>query len=140
MATPNGLIAGVKIILSVNGVPVGCSKDAKLTMDMALLEASCKESNGSREVTLGDFSWEMSTENLFKLGSAVSMVTFFNLLKNRTVFDVSWGLNLAGDQVFTGQAVCNHLEGDAPNSDTASFAATITGTGDLILTTLASPY
>jgi hypothetical protein len=140
MASPAGIVAGKNIILSLNGVPIGCSTSAKISMDKALLEASCKESNGSREVTLGDFSWEMSTENIFKLGNAVTIFTLFNLLKGDTVFDVSWGTNLTGDQVFYGRAVCNHLEGDGPVSDNASFAATFTGTGDLILTTLASPY
>lgn len=140
MATANGLVAGKNIVLSLNGVPIGCSTDAKVTMDKALLEASCKESNGSREVTLGDFSWEMSTENLFKIGNAVTMFTLFNLLKSDTVFDVAWGTNKAGDQIFYGRAVCNHLEADGPVADNTTFSATFTGTGDLILTTLASPY
>jgi hypothetical protein len=140
MPSPNGLVAGKNIILSLNGVAIGCSTSAKITMDKALLEASCKESNGAREVALGDFSWEMSTENLYKIGNAVTIITLFNLLKSDTVFDVAWGTNVTGDQIFYGRAVCNHLEGDGPVSDNASFAATFTGTGDLILTTLASPY
>jgi len=140
MATPSGIVSGKNIIFSVNGVAVGCSKDAKVTCDRALLEASCKESSGSREVTLGDFSWEMSTENIFKIGSARSWADFYGYLRDATVIQVSWGTNLAGDQIFTGQAYCNHFEADGPVSDVASFSATLTGTGALILSTLASPY
>lgn len=140
MATANGVVPGKNIIFSVDGVAVGCSKDAKITMDRAVLEASCKESAGTKEVTLGNFSWEMSTENIYKIGSAVNLITLFNLLKNGTKVNVSWGTNLTGDQIFTGQAYCNKLDASGPVADNAGFSASFTGTGDLILSTLASPY
>ena len=82
----------------------------------------------------------MSTENIYKIGSAVNLTTLFNILKSGTKVEASWGTNETGDQIFTGEAYCNKLDASGPTSDNAGFSANFTGTGDLLLTTLASPY
>lgn len=139
MATATGPVAGVDILFSVDGVPVLCAKSSTLNVTRAQIDATCKQSGGSTESALGAMSWGGSTENVFYVGSDVSWEDFFNLILNKTKFEMSFGTNVTGDKVFRGDAFITNYSVTASDTDMGTFSADFVGTGALTLFTLTEP-
>lgn len=139
MATPAGAVAGIDVVFSVDGQPVGCAKTTTLNVSRAELSTTCKQSGGTEEISLGALSWGGSGENIMLIGSDVDWEDFYNLLLNKTKFEMSFGTNQTGDKVFRGDAYLTTYTLTAGDSDMATFSYDFKGTGPLTFFTLTEP-
>ena len=138
MAT-NGVINGTLFGVYAAGTKVGYATSASISMNHNLRDTSTKESAGWREQMEGQRDWEVSVEGMLLFvdssGGAISSLTadelYTNYIATRASFALKFSTEVTADLRWTGTAWMTSLSADAPNEDSTTWSATVSGTGAL---------
>jgi TP901-1 family phage major tail protein len=124
-------INGTLYLVDIDGVTVGSTTNASITINQDLPETTTKGSGGWREVLAGLRSWEGSFEGLYDPTDTYDVKSLADEIVNRSSFTVVFDSSTAGDVDFTGTAYLSNVEFSAEMESPVSFSASFTGDGTL---------
>jgi len=129
MAT-TGIVEGNSLLLYMDGNPIVCTTDASFDFSREIIEATCKDNNGARQIKLGGTSGTFSVSGLWKFDGAYQIDDLSDAFLAGTLLTAHWGTNVVGDFFFEASVYITNLSGSSPVNDNVSFDATfeITGT------------
>ena len=129
MAT-TGIVEGNSLLLYMEGNPIVCTTEASFSFSRELIEATCKDNDGARQITLGGTSGNFSVSGLWKFDGAYQIEDLATAFLAGTQLTARWTTNVAGDFYFEAEVYITELSGAANVNDNVTFSATfeITGT------------
>ena len=137
MAT-QGIFNGSLLVVKVGGVAVAHSTSCSLSVSTDLPDATTKDSGGWAAQIQGLRSWSVSTDGLAVIESAaagVNVEDLFSSVSSRTDVTLTFSTFVSGDKIWTGTAAVESLDFTGDMESPATYSASFTGTGALVMTT-----
>jgi TP901-1 family phage major tail protein len=137
MAT-TGVFNGTLLVVKIGGVAVAHSTACSLSVSTDLPDASTKDSGGWAAQIQGQRSWSVSTDGLAVIESAaagINVEDLFSSVSSRTDVTLTFSTFVSGDKIWTGTAAVESLDFTGDMESPATFSASFTGTGALVMTT-----
>lgn len=137
MAT-QGVFNGTLLVVKVGGVAIAHSTSCSLSVSVDLPEATTKDSGGWAQQIQGVRSWSVSTDGLAVIESAaagINVEDLFSSISSRTDVTLTFSTFVSGDKIWTGSAAVESLDFTGDMESPATFSASFTGTGALVMTT-----
>jgi predicted secreted protein len=122
---------GDKMLVVVNGVPIGATRSFTLTVNRSNIETTTKDSNGSVERIAGTTDWNVSFDGLLDPSSTFSAEEVFDMLYSATNAYLEMAVIEGGGLVFRGDALANNLTITAPQGDAISVSGGFDADGPL---------
>lgn len=120
-------INGTDLVLKVETNAVAHTTSASLSIEMATIDVSSKDSSGNQEVIGGQKSSTIDFEGLTDFASSgYGIDDLFDLLDNRT--EIDWILGIDNGANFNGKGFITSLSLDSPMEDATTYSGTITVT------------
>lgn len=129
------------VIYAFNGVVIGCSTSADLTVSRAIDPATCGASGGWAQGSPGLKSWASTVNAYYRqfddndTGAHVSAEDVFDLLDDGSEIDVEYGVNTSGTKRFKGKAFLSEFKLSRPDSGNVTWSASLVGNGAIALVT-----
>jgi len=137
MATA-GIFNGTLLVVKIGGVAVAHSTSCSLSVSTDLPDSTTKDSGGWAQQIQGLRSWSVSTDGLAVIESAaagVNVEDLFSSIGSRTDVALTFSTFVSGDKIWTGTAQVESLDFSGDMESPATFSASFTGTGALVMTT-----
>jgi TP901-1 family phage major tail protein len=137
MATA-GIFNGTLLVVKIGGVAVAHSTSCSLSVSTDLPDSTTKDSGGWAQQIQGLRSWSVSTDGLAVIESAaagVNVEDIFSSIGSRTDVSLTFSTFVSGDKIWTGTAQVESLDFSGDMESPATFSASFTGTGALVMTT-----
>ena len=135
MAFPNRIVEGGDILLSVNGVDIGCATTHSIEINTETRDTSCKGSGNWGSMDYSRFNWSGSADVLFNLdesGVYTRYKDIYNLMLAKEIITISSKYTIGSDTFEqTGQAIVTSLPLNAPDKENATFSISFEGVGAL---------
>src|SRR5687768_3340629 len=103
MAKTTGKINGTLILVDAEGVTIGCSTNATLTITNERLETTCKDDGGAKTYEPGSQDWSLEVEGLVKYDTASNFSLVAAAAKDQTIITWSMSTSNEDDPVFSGE-------------------------------------
>lgn len=121
----------------VDGVKVGYSTNASISIEMGTRDVTTKDSDKYVENLEGLISWSASGDFIFAEDATEGFEELFDDVDNRRTVTFLWSTNVSGDVTLGGNAYVTSLNRTAGiDSDTETFSASFTGAGTLTKSTV----
>lgn len=136
-------LKGTGLIITVDGNPIGFTKSFTLDLNVAIADASTRDSAGDTEGIPGRRSGGMSFEGVIDTTTLAdgNTVGFSDLVTegyvNRATFTLVWGTGEVGTQILTVDAHLTSLSSSAPDEEAVTFSGNFQFTGAVVPTTVA---
>ena len=118
--------------------PLAHTTSASLSLEVASIDISSKDSSGNQEVIGGQKTATLDFEGLTDFASSgYGIDDLFALVDNRYKIDWTMGTESGGDATapkFSGEGFITSLTLDAPMEDATTYSGTITVTGGVTFT------
>jgi TP901-1 family phage major tail protein len=137
MAT-QGIFNGTLLVVKLGGVAFAHSTSCSLSVSTDLPDSTTKDSSGWAQQIQGLRSWSVSTDGLAVIESAAALVNvedIFSSISSRTDVTLTFSTFVSGDKIWTGTAQVESLDFTGDMESPATFSASFTGTGALVMTT-----
>ena len=137
MATA-GIFNGTLLVVKVGGVAVAHSTSCSLSVSTDLPDSTTKDSGGWAAQIQGLRSWSVSTDGLAVIESAaagINVEDLFSSIASRTDVTLTFSTFVSGDKIWTGSAAVESLDFTGDMESPATYSASFTGTGALVMTT-----
>jgi predicted secreted protein len=129
MATVS-VINSTKLRIYVNGVALGHSNDASITIQHSPRDITTKDSAGWRELLEGLRQGSFSSGALLAHDAANGVTQLFTAMENRSKVTIRFSTEENGDKFFQAQAYITSLEQNSPSQeDNASYTVSGEFTG-----------
>ena len=135
MAT-NTKINGDDMLIYADGVAVGHSIDASMSVSMDNPDSTTKDSSRWAEHIHGDRSWEVSGSGLVVPASSMNATEVVDFILNASDVHIRYSTGTAGDIEWRGQVSVSSCSVSAPHNSAMGFDFTFTGTGALTKVTI----
>lgn len=120
-------INGTDLIISVGGTAVAHTTSASLSVEMATIDVSSKDSAGVQELLGGQISASLDFEGLTDFSGSVAIDDLLTDLQAREA--ISWTLADTAGNTFSGSGFVTSISLDAPMEDAATFSGSIAVSG-----------
>jgi predicted secreted protein len=130
-----GVFNATNLIVLIDGVAVGHTTSAELSIEADLPDATTKDSAGWAEHIQGLRSWSVSVDGLVAYDGSYPSQTVADLIINRTSVVLQFTTEVTGDTYWTGSASLQGQTISAEMESPASFSASFTGNGALTTAT-----
>lgn len=137
MATA-GIFNGTLLVVKVGGIAFAHSTSCSLSVSTDLPDASTKDSQGWAAQIQGQRSWSVSTDGLAVIEASAALINvedLFSSISSRTDVTLTFSTFVSGDKIWTGVAQIESLDFTGDMESPATFSASFTGTGPLVMTT-----
>jgi TP901-1 family phage major tail protein len=137
MAT-SGVFNGTLLVVKIGGVAFAHSTSCSLSVSTDLPDASTKDSAGWAAQIQGQRSWSVSTDGLAVIEASAALINvedLFSSISSRTDVTLTFSTFVSGDKIWTGVAQIESLDFTGDMESPATFSASFTGTGALVMTT-----
>ncbi len=135
------ILNGNQLLVFLNNVAIGCTDSCTLSASKEVIEATCKDNNGARQVLSGSLSWTVSGSGLWDLDSTLGPDEIFDQLKSGAQVGIkvavtnTSGTEVVGTTHYRGYARCTQWEVTGPLNGASTYSFTFEGDGDLIRST-----
>ena len=148
--TNTDIIKGSKLMVFLNGTPIGFATSHSLSMTTNTSEISTKDHGDFPSVIAQNISWEVTAENLYSQAGESTYMTAMKTLQPVTIvfaeasnysnsqaqgatpMDSTNGQEWAvGTKIAEGNALITSFSINAPAGDNATMSVTFTGQGEL---------
>lgn len=126
-----GVFNATNLIVLIDGVAVGHTTSAELSVEADLPDATTKDSSGWAEHIKGTRSWGVSVDGLVAYDGSYPSQTLLDLILNRTSVTLQFTTQETGDTYWTGTASLQSDTISAEMESPASFSGSFTGNGAL---------
>jgi predicted secreted protein len=133
-----GIFNGTNLVVLVGTEVVAHSTSCSLSVSTDLPDSTTKDSSGWAQQIQGLRSWSVSTDGLAVIESAaagVNVEDLFSSVSSRTDVTLTFSTFVSGDKIWTGTAAVESLDFTGDMESPATFSASFTGTGALVMTT-----
>ncbi len=133
-----GIFNGTNLVVLVGTEVVAHSTSCSLSVSTDLPDSTTKDSGGWAQQIQGLRSWSVSTDGLAVIESAaagVNVEDLFSSVSSRTDVTLTFSTFVSGDKIWTGTAAVESLDFTGDMESPATFSASFTGTGALVMTT-----
>ena len=137
MAQTTGKINGTNLLVYVGANAIACCTSHSISMSMAQIDVTTKDSNGWSEIIAGLKTWSLSGEGLTQFNVTYGFNDLVSAWRNGTALTVSFKTTNVDDKVFSGTAYITELSEDAAMEDVTSYSFTMQGSGVLTYATTA---
>jgi TP901-1 family phage major tail protein len=137
MAT-QGIFNGTLLVVKLGGVAFAHSTSCSLSVSTDLPDASTKDSGGWAAQIQGQRSWSVSTDGLAVIEASAALINvedLFSSISSRTDVTLTFSTFVSGDKIWTGVAQIESLDFTGDMESPATFSASFTGNGPLVMTT-----
>lgn len=128
------IIQGRNLLLSVDGVAIGCSTTNSFSSEREMIDAACKESGEYFDGTPGLITATLSTDGLVKVDTPAdpTKTRAYDLLalhQAGTKIEFSFGTDVTGEKTIEGEAYITSIEitGEAEGNATYSASMQVVG-------------
>lgn len=139
------IVNATDMIISFQGVVIGCAQATTLTVARAIDAATCTASGAWAQGSAGQKSWNTSVTALFRTfdtnqqAGSIDAFDVFDLLDDGTEVEVEYGQNGANDKRWKGKALISNFSVDKPETGNVTWKSDLTGNGPLEVVTVATP-
>jgi hypothetical protein len=114
----------------MEGNPIVCTTEASFDFSREIIESTCKDNDGARQIELGGTSGTFSVSGLWKFDGAYQIEDLMTAFLAGTLLTARWTTDEAGDFYLEAEVYITNISGSSPVNDNVSFDATfeITGT------------
>lgn len=130
MAT-TGIVEGNSLLLFINGEPIVCTTEASFDFSREIVEATCKDNNGARQIKLGGTSGTFGVSGLWKFDGAYQVEDLMEAFLNGTLLTARWSTDETGDFYLEADVYITNISGASPVNDNVTFDATFEITGPI---------
>lgn len=134
-----GIIKGNDLGIFIGGVFIGCTTEANISISRSVIEATCKDNDGARQVLGGELAWTASASGLFKFDAGYGISDLTDAILNDTSVTLKFGIQDedAGDFYLSGTAKVTSVEMAGSVNDAATWSVNFEGSGTVTKTTVA---
>jgi predicted secreted protein len=136
-----GIVKGNNLGIFVGDDFIGCTTEANISISREVIEATCKDNDGARQVLGGSLSWTMNASGLFKFDAGYGITDLVDAILADTTLTLKFGLDEeeVGDFYLSGSAKVTNVEAAGSVNDAATWSVTFEGSGLLTKTTIVAP-
>ena len=124
-------INATDIAIYKGGVKIAGATSADVNTEMAVRDATSKDSQGWSESLEGLRSWDMSGEGFVDPAATLGYDELVAIMNARTKINVRWTSATSGNSYHQGDAYITSLGASAGVEESATFSFSLTGTGAL---------
>jgi predicted secreted protein len=128
MAT-TGAVIGNGLLLYIEGVAIACTTDASFDFSREILEVTCKDNDGAKQIRLGGTDGSFSVSGIWKFDAAYGVEDLVTAWLAGTLVTVRWATDSVGDFYLEADAYITNISGSSPVNDAVTFEATFSITG-----------
>lgn len=129
--TTTGIVEGNALLLLIGDDPIVCTTDASFDFSREIIEATCKDNNGARQIKLGGTSGTFSVSGLWKFDGAYQIDDLMEAFLAGTALVANWSTEVTGDFKLSASVYITSISGSAPVNDNVTFDATFEITGPI---------
>jgi predicted secreted protein len=126
-----GVFLGNKVVPVIDDVAIGCTTECSLELTSEVIDATCKDNDGARQVLPGQNGWTFSFSGLQVLDDADGVKSLTALQLAKTIVPVTVSTGVVGDPEFTGSGYISSVSLNYSLNEVASYDVTIEGTTPL---------
>lgn len=131
-----GVVSGTKVLLSIDGNAVACSTDLSVSMSADVIDATCKDNDGARQVLPGQKTWSVSLDAHQVWSASNQVESIYAKFWNGDEVALSWSTGVTGDPIWSGDARISQMDLTYPLNDVCGFSVTFEGNGELAMETV----
>jgi TP901-1 family phage major tail protein len=135
---------GTEFKAAIPGTPnknIAESRDLSISIDVATIDVSSRDSGGWRELIGGQRSWSASLSGVVEYdegANEVGVKSLVTLMVARAPIALLFGSTAISDsQTYAGNGIITNVETSAPYEDAVEWTASIEGTGPIVLAEVA---
>lgn len=130
MAT-TGIVEGNALLLYIDGEPIVCTTEASFDFSREIIESTCKDNNGARQIKLGGTSGTFSVSGLWKFDGAYQVDDLMTAFLAGTLLTARWTTDETGDFYLEADVYITNISGASPVNDNVTFDVTFEITGEI---------
>lgn len=130
MAT-TGIVEGNSLLLYMDGNPIVCTTEASFDFSREIIEATCKDNDGARQIKLGGTSGNFGVSGLWKFDGAYQIEDLMTAFLAGTQLTARWTTDSTGDFYLEAEVYITNISGASPVNDNVTFDATFEITGPI---------
>lgn len=130
MAT-TGIVEGNSLLLYIGTDPIVCTTEASFDFSREIIESTCKDNNGSRQIKLGGTSGSFTVSGLWKFDGAYQIDDLMTAFLAGTELTARWTTDETGDFFLEADVYITNISGASPVNDNVTFDATFEITGPI---------
>lgn len=130
MAT-TGIVEGNSLLLYIGTEPIVCTTEASFDFSREIVEATCKDNNGARQIKLGGTSGTFSVSGLWKFDGAYQVDDLMTAFLAGTLLTARWTTDSVGDFYLEASVYITNISGASPVNDNVTFDVTFEITGEI---------
>jgi hypothetical protein len=129
------IVKGRELLLSVDGVSVGCANSVEFNSSYELVQAACRESGAFYDAEPGSFTATLSVEGLMKIDTPADATQnryydLAHLHMNQTKIAWVFGTEVSGEEEWSGFAYITSYSQSAPQEDNGTYSIELAVVGD----------
>jgi predicted secreted protein len=130
MAT-TGIVNGNDLGIFIGSEFIACTTDATISMSREVIEATCKDNGGARQVLGGSLSWTMTAAGLWKFDAGYGIEDLVDAILADTTLTARWSMESStiGDFYLEGSVKVTSVEASSPVNGAATWSVTFEGSG-----------
>lgn len=129
MAT-TGKVKGNALLIYKDGVAIACTTEASLNYVNERIEVTCKDNDGAKQYILGGSDWSFTVGGIFQFDN-VGIDDLSDMALDKDTAVIRFGTDVVGDFYFQGTCIVTNLGVNAPLNASATYTATLQGTGPI---------
>lgn len=131
-------INGTDLLLTIDGVAIGCATTNSFSVETEMIDAACKESGSFYDASPGMHTATLSTEGLVKIDTPADPTKMrawdmLNLQMAKTLIDFSFGTAASGENSVTGKAYITSFEMNAGDKENATYSVEMQVVGEFTI-------
>lgn len=130
MAT-TGIVEGNSLLLYIGTDPIVCTTEASFDFSREIIESTCKDNNGARQIKLGGTSGSFTVSGLWKFDGAYQIDDLMTAFLAGTELTARWTTDETGDFFLEADVYITNISGASPVNDNVTFDATFEITGPI---------
>lgn len=134
MAKTTDKISGNLILTAIDGVQIGCTTGATLTLSTERIETTCKDNNGARTYEAGSQDATLSVNGNVKFDTVSNFSAIVTAWKNKT--EVTWthgGLDNADDPYVQFDGFIANLTWEGPMNAPSTWSFEAVPTSEILI-------
>lgn len=134
-----GVVKGNDLGIFIGAIFIGCTTEATISISREVIEATCKDNDGARQILGGSLTWTMTASGLWKFDAGYGISDLMDAILNDTTLTAKFGLEteVSGDFYLTGSVKVTSVEATGSVNDAATWSVTFEGTGLPVKTPIA---
>jgi hypothetical protein len=121
------IVKGRELLLSVDGVSIGCANSVEFNSSFEMVQAACRENGAFYDAEPGTFTATLSVEGLMKIDTPqdATQNRYYDLAglhMNQTKIAWVFGTDVVGEEEWSGNAYITSYSQSAPQEDNGTYS------------------